>query len=190
MKQLRTALLASTLALSLLTVTAATGDSEEPSVERSLDASAWSPPGEPDAARDFPTRPKATRKALGTVLEEAGLAVDRKAKDEDLLTGFTWFTRKDFGYNVATEPPKIEPLYPFLQSNQLSIGHYRLRVRLTPTDGGTRVALIAQIVAPAFNMATQDHLDMERQSNGTIEKTILDRLQQLLDPTPPDASTD
>jgi hypothetical protein len=143
----------------------------------------------PAVTRTYAAVPEAIRAALLAVFESRGLALDAEAEAAERVLVTTWapFTRDDFGPSVATPPPEISRVYPFLQPVRLSTGRYRIRATIEPGEGGEIVTLNAEIEAPAFNRITYEHQEVSRTSNGVIEGHVLDELDgRLHGPSPPE----
>ena len=146
------------------------------------DERSWDAPMEPQFPRDFAVRPKVVRKAIVKVIKGIGMSVDEEADEKNavILTRFALFERDDYGIDVAEEPPRQSPTYPFWQPVKLARGYYRLHFRLEPIQGGTRVLLTVQLVAAGLNRRTYEHVNLPRTSNGTIEKVVMERLEKHL----------
>ena len=134
-------------------------------------------------SEEFDAGVEAVREALDTAFENAGLTLDAAAEGEvdgERATGFLEFTEDDFGPDVATTAPKYSRTYPFLQTRRMGQGEYRVRVQIEPSEGGTRVDLLVEMLAPAFNRITYEHTKLDRDSNGVIERYFHTRIELAL----------
>ena len=144
-------------------------------------------PSEPAwTERRFDARSEAVQAALAAVMEQAGLSVDPAdaAVPDEVVTLWHRFEAEDFGLSVAHDTPSITRDYPYVSPIHLRQGSYRLRARILSRDGGTLLALQAELVADAYNFLEFKSQQVERFSNGVIENLLHARLEQALNATP------
>ncbi len=137
--------------------------------------------------RRFDARPDAVQAALAAVMERAGLSVDHSdaaVRSDEVVTLWHRFDVEDFGLSVAHDTPTITRDYPYVSPIYLRQGSYRLRARILSRDGGTLLALQAELVADAYNFLEFKSQQVERFSNGVIENSLHARLEQALDAAP------
>ena len=136
--------------------------------------------------RHLDARPDAVQAALAEVMEQAGLSVDPAdaAVPGEVATLWHRFQAEDFGLSVAQDTPTITRDYPYVTPIHLRQGSYRLRARILSRDGGTLLALQAELVADAYNFLEFEPQQVERFSNGAIENSLYARLEQVLAAAP------
>jgi hypothetical protein len=67
----------------------------------------------------------------------------------------------------------------------MQTGKVRLHALLEPNGTGTRVRVDASLLSRAMNRLTYEWTEIPRESNGTIEKYFLDKLEERLSPGRP-----
>jgi len=154
---------------------------EEVSSARSPSPAESAPQTAPaEVTREFAADPAAVRAALLGLLQAETFALAQEASGTEIVTDFTEFAANRFGRDVATPPPKVSPTFPFYQKNKMSTGKARLRATIEANGTGSRVRVEALLMSPAFNRLTYEPAEIPRQSNGTIEKYFLDKLEERL----------
>ena len=134
----------------------------------------------PEAAREFAAEPAAVRAAFLGLLEAEAFPLSGEATETEITTEFTQFAAGRFGRSVAMPPPKVSPTFPFYQTNKMQTGKARLHASIETNGTGSRVRVEASLLSPAVNRLTYESAEIPRESNGTIEKYFLDRLEERL----------
>ena len=132
-----------------------------------------------EAARGFAVDAATVRTALLGLLQDEAFPLTPEPSGE-IVTEFTYFAPSRFGRSVATAPPKVSPTFPFYQTNEMQTGKARLHASIEPNGAGSRVRVEALLMSPAFNRLTYERAEIPRQSNGTIERYFLDKLEERL----------
>jgi hypothetical protein len=142
-------------------------------------------PAPPEVTWEFAADPAAVRTALLGLLEAEAFPLLGEATETELTTDFTEFAAGRFGRSVAMPPPRVSPTFPFYQTNKMQTGKVRLHALLEPNGTGTRVRVDASLLSRAMNRLTYEWTEIPRESNGTIEKYFLDKLEERLSPGRP-----
>jgi len=133
-----------------------------------------------EVARVFVAEPAAVRAAYLDLLRAEAFPLTPGASETEIVTEFTEFAAGRFGRSVATPPPKVSPTFPFYQTNKMQTGKARLRASIEANGTGSRVRVEALLLSAAINRLTYEPAEIPRQSNGTIEKYFLDKLEERL----------
>ena len=141
----------------------------------------------PEAVREYAAEEDELRAAVLAAFAAAGLVLESGPEDGDgeILTAYLPFTKADFGTDVATPPPIVSRTYPFYQPQKLGTGKYRMRATVEAREGGGRLTLTAMLRAGGLNRLTYEHQELDRTSNGTIERQFHDRIAARLGPATP-----
>jgi hypothetical protein len=138
-----------------------------------------------EVAREFVADPPAVRTAFLALLQEEAFPLTPDSSGMEIVTEFTYFAANRFGHNVAMPPPKVSPTFPFYQMNNMVTGKARLRASIESNGTGSRVRVEALLLSPAVNRLTYESVEIPRDSNGTIEKHFLDKLEERLSAAQP-----
>lgn len=153
----------------------------QPEPPPSLPPSAYAvgdPP--PPVEKSYRKKPAKVFEALMSVLKETEVPIETS----DAATGYVKsqllaFDYKRF-YNVATPPPDLTKERPIRQRMGLNSGWFSIEAQIAKAEGGSHVTMQAYIEERAFNAKEGRMLNVQRWSNGTIEKYFYDRIDQAL----------